>query len=94
MMPSDPRTRPTLRSSNTRTSKTQIDTMRRTRQRVPTCGLISHDRVAAPTGSTRSRERSRNHPEQAPVGVGELGAVNLAAQHSELVAQHDDLKVL
>ena len=28
------------------------------------------------------------------VGVGELGAVNLAAQHSELVAQHDDLKVL
>ena len=45
-------------------------------------------------GSARSRERGRYRPEQAPVGVGELGSVDLPAQHSELVAQHDDLDVL
>ena len=47
-----------------------------------------------PPGSARSWERGRYRFEQAPVGVGELGAVDLSAQHSELVAQHDDLKVL
>ena len=44
--------------------------------------------------SARSRERGRDRAEQAPVGVGELGSIDLAAQHSELVAQHDDLEVL
>ena len=38
--------------------------------------------------------RGRDRFEQAPVGVGELGSVDLLAQHSELVAQHDDLEVL
>ena len=47
-----------------------------------------------PPGSARSRERGRNRPKQAAVGVGDLGSVDLAAQHSELVAQHDDLEVL
>ena len=47
-----------------------------------------------PPGSARSRERGRDRSEQAPVGVGALGSVDLAAQHAELVAQHDDLEVL
>ena len=47
-----------------------------------------------PPGSARSRERGRDRSEQAPVGVGEFGAVDLSAQHTELVAQHDDLEVL
>ena len=47
-----------------------------------------------PPDSARSRERGRNRSEKAPVGVGELGSVDLPAQHSELVAQHDDLEVL
>ena len=33
-------------------------------------------------GSARSRERGRDRSEQAPVGVGELGPVDLAAQHA------------
>ena len=47
-----------------------------------------------PPGSARPRERGRNRSEQAAVGVGELGSVDLSAQHSELVAQDDDLDVL
>ena len=58
--------------------------------------LLTQQRVGGdqPPGSARSRERGRDRCEQAPAGVGELGSVDLAAQHSELVAQHDDLKVL
>ena len=33
-------------------------------------------------GSARSWERGRNRSEQGPVGVGELGAVDLSAQHT------------
>ena len=47
-----------------------------------------------PPGSARSWESGRNRPEQAPVGVGELGAVDLPTQHTDLVAQHDYLKFL
>ena len=47
-----------------------------------------------PPGSALSRERGRNRCEQVPVGVGDLGSVDLSAQHSELVTQHDDLEVL
>ena len=47
-----------------------------------------------PPGSARPRERGRNRSEQAAVGVGELGSVDLSAQHSELMAQDDDLEVL
>ena len=66
----------------------QCPTMRRRCQRN---SVSARDQ---PPGSARSRERGRYRPEQAPVGVGELGSVDLSAQHSELVAQHDDLKVL
>ena len=47
-----------------------------------------------PPGSARSRKRGRNRSEQAAVGVDEFRSVDMAAQHSELVAQHDDLKAL
>ena len=58
---------------------------------VPTQQRVGGDQ---PPGSARSRERGRYRPEQAPVGVGELRSIDLPAQHSELVAQHDDLEVL
>ena len=58
---------------------------------VPTQQRVGGDQ---PPGSARSRQRGRDRSEQAAVGVGELGSVDLAAQHSELVAQHDDLEVL
>ena len=57
---------------------------------VPTQQCVGGDQ---PPGSARSRERGRDRSEQAPVGVGELEAVDLAAQHAELVVQHDDLKI-
>ena len=60
--------------------------MRRRCQRNSVSGVTSHP--------ARSRERGRNRSEQAAVGVGELGSVDLSAQHTELVAQHDDLEVL
>ena len=58
--------------------------------------LLTQQRVGGdqPPGAARSWQRGRYRAEQAPVGVTELGAVDLAAQHTELVAQHDDLKVL
>ena len=46
---------------------------------VPTQQCVGGDQ---PPGSARSRERGRNRPEQAPVGVGELGSVDPAAQHA------------
>ena len=58
---------------------------------VPTQQRVGGDQ---PPGTPRSRERGRNRPKQAAVGVGELGSVDLPAQHSELVAQHDDIEVL
>ena len=63
------------------------------------CGAVPAQQCVGgdqPPGSARSWERRRYRFEQAPVGVGEFGAVDLvlAAQHTELVAQHDDLKVL
>ena len=58
---------------------------------VPTQQRVGGDQ---PPGSARSRERGRDRAEQAPIGVGELGSVDLSTQHSELVARHDDLKVL
>ena len=61
------------------------------RPHVPTQQRVGGDQ---PPGSARSRERGRYRSEQGPVGVGELGSVDLSAQHSELVAQHDDLEVL
>ena len=61
----------------------QCRAMRRRYQRNSVSAVTSHP-----------ARRGRYRAEQAPVGVGELGAVDLSAQHSELVAQHDDLKVL
>ena len=61
------------------------------RPHVPTQQRVGGDQ---PPGSARSRERGRYRFEQARVGVGELGSVDLSAQHSELVAHHDDLEVL
>ena len=39
-------------------------------------------------------ERNCDHAEQAPVVIGEVGAIDLSAEHTELVAQDDDLEVL
>ena len=58
---------------------------------MPTQQRVGGDQPPCPA---RSRERGRDRCEQAAVGVGDLGSVDLAAQHSELVARHDDLKVL
>ena len=46
--------------------------------------LLTQQRVGGdqPPGSARPRERGRNRSEQAPVSVGELGSVDLAAQHT------------
>ncbi len=39
-------------------------------------------------------QRGCDDAEQAPVVIGEVGAIDLSAEHTELVAQHDDLEVL
>ena len=39
-------------------------------------------------------ESGCDHAEQAPVVTGEVGAIDLSVEHTELVAQHDDLEVL
>ena len=52
-------------------------------------------RLGVAAGSFRSLAVARRYRrEQAAVGVGELGAVDLSAQHAELVAQDDDPEVL
>ena len=63
----------------------QCRAMRRWCQRNSVSGVTSH-----PARLGRGSDRC----EQAPVGVGELGAVDLSAQDCELVAQHDDLEAL
>ena len=39
-------------------------------------------------------ERGCDDAEQAPVAIGEVGSVDLSAEHTELVAQDDDLEIL
>ena len=39
-------------------------------------------------------ERGCDHAERTPVVIGEVGAIDLSAEHTELVAQDDDLEVL
>ena len=47
-----------------------------------------------PAGSVPSRQGRRDRTEQGPVLIGEGWSAVLAVQDCELVAQHDDLKVL
>ena len=47
-----------------------------------------------PAGSLRSGQGRRDGAEQGPILVGERWSVVLSAQDCELVAKHDDLKVL
>ena len=44
--------------------------------------------------SSRQREHGCDYAEQAPVVIGEVGAIDLSSEHAESVAQDDDLEVL
>jgi hypothetical protein len=46
------------------------------------------------SASAAARQRAAQRREDRAVGGAELGSLDLAAQHSELVAQHGDLDVL
>ena len=61
--------------------------MRRRCQRSRVSGVTSQARASTPG------ERRCVRVEQGPVLVGEIWSVDLAVQHVELVAQHDDLEV-
>jgi hypothetical protein len=60
-------------------------------QPVPAQQRLWSDEEAGPPGSG---EYTADGGQQRPVGKFELGAGGLAAEHGELVAQHQDLQVL
>src|SRR6266545_5806089 len=58
---------------------------------VPPQDRVRSDKEARPAPA---RKRAAQHREERTVGGAELGSLDLAAQHGELVAEHHDLDVL
>jgi hypothetical protein len=58
---------------------------------VPAQQRLRCDEETRPAGSG---QRAADRSEQHPVGRFELGTGRLAAQHSQLVAQNEDLQIL
>jgi hypothetical protein len=69
--------------------------MRSTRHedRSASCLVSTHDRISG-THTQSAGECCGDGAEEAPVGLGQFGPVDLAAQHCELVTQDNDLDVL